>query len=174
LQLINKSNCRFIGVLAKLHGYKGEFLLVSDVFLDEEITNWESVFFEIEGLLVPFFIESLKITSDTSALVCFAGINSPDEAREFISCKVFQLTSLTENTENYNEFNELSGYTVIDQKAGVIGEIDRIVDYNQNFLFRVLKKKREILIPVNEKIIVKVNHKRKEVLIAAPEGLLEL
>jgi 16S rRNA processing protein RimM len=174
LHLINKSECRFIGVLAKLHGYKGEYILASDVPLDEEIENWESVFLEIDGLLVPFFIDSLKITSDTSALIGFTDIKSPGPAKEFVSHSVFQLEKLSGVSEDYNEFKQLSGYAIIDKEKGPIGQIDRILDYNQNFLFRVLKGKREILIPVNENIIIKINHKTKEVIIAAPKGLLDL
>lgn len=174
MHLINKSGCRFIGVLAKLHGYKGEYILTSDVPLDKKIENWESVFLEIEGLLVPFFIVSLEILSDTSAIIGFEDITSSDRAKEFISAHIFQLKKLTSGRKDYNDFKRLAGYIVIDEKRGEIGHIDQILDYNQNFLFSVLKDKKEILIPINEEIITEINHKSKTVFISAPEGLLDL
>lgn len=174
MSLINKSDCQSIGVLAKLHGYKGEYVLVSDFNLDNDITNWESVFLEIDGLLVPFFIDSVKITSDTCAFIAFTDINSSEQAKEFLSCWVYQLKTITNVKEEDVDLTLLSGYKVIDKKAGVIGKIEQVLDYNQNFLFQVLHGKRTILIPINEEIIVKVNHQKKEVIIAAPEGLLDL
>ena len=66
------------------------------------------------------------------------------------------------------------GYEVVDQTAGPIGKVDEILNYKQNLLLRVVKGKKEILIPISENIIVKVNHKKKEILIAAPEGLFEI
>jgi 16S rRNA processing protein RimM len=171
---MDKSDCRLIGTLSKLYGFKGEYVLVADSLLNEEIENWESVFLEIEGLLVPFFIDSLKITSDTSAVIDFEDIDSSDKAKEFVSCNVFQLATVTGNTEEELLPDLLTGYKITDKKAGTVGIIDQILDYNQNLLFRVLKGNTEILIPVSEEIILKINHKKKEVLIQAPEGLLEL
>ena len=85
-----------------------------------------------------------------------------------------QLKTITNVKEEDVDLTLLSGYKVIDKKAGVIGKIEQVLDYNQNFLFQVLHGKRTILIPINEEIIVKVNHQKKEVIIAAPEGLLDL
>ena len=53
---MNNSDYREIGVLAKLHGFKGEYVLVSDSTISEEIEDWESVFIEIDGLPVPFLL----------------------------------------------------------------------------------------------------------------------
>jgi 16S rRNA processing protein RimM len=169
-----KSDCRYIGTLAKLHSFKGRFVLISDGEINKEIENWESILLEIDGLLVPFFIDSMKITSDSSAIIGFEGINDPEQARELISCKVYQLSAVAIHAEKDFVQDDLAGYTIIDQKLGSIGEIDQILDYNQNLLFRILKGNREILIPVSEEIIVKVNHKKKEIIMDVPDGLLDL
>jgi len=174
LSVIKKSGCQLIGVLAKLHGYKGEYLLISDLYLSEEITKWESVFIETDGLLVPFFIHSFSITSDDSAIIGFEDVNNPEQAKEFLSCSVFQLKTYTTDLEDKLDPNLLAGYKIVDQQAGLIGEIDQILNYNNNLLFRILKDKREILIPATESIIIKINHKKREVIIAAPQGLLDL
>jgi len=174
LSIIQKSACRLIGSLAKLHGYKGEYLFISDFFLSEEITKWESVFIEIDGLLVPFFISSITLTNDDAAIIGFDDINTPDQAKEFILCRVYQLNKLVSKLDNKFDPNQLKGYKIIDKQAGLIGTVDQILDYNNNLLFSILKEGREILIPANEEIILKVNHKNKEIAIHAPEGLLEL
>jgi 16S rRNA processing protein RimM len=172
---MNRSDTRLIGTLAKLHSFKGRFVLISETGLSEEIENWESVFLEIEGLLVPFFIDFTNITSGSSAIIGFEDVGSSEKAKDFVSCKVYQLASLIEEVDEEDTFSDqLSGYRVIDKNAGYIGTIDKILDYNQNLILRILKDKDEILIPLNENIISKINHKKKEVSINAPEGLLNL
>ena len=91
---MNKSDCNRVGTLVKLHGFKGEYILALDSYLGEEIENWESVFFDIEGLLVPFFISKLRLTADTTATVGFDDISTEDKARRFLHCEVYQLQSL--------------------------------------------------------------------------------
>ena len=170
-----KSDTRLIGTLAKLHSFKGRFVLISETSISEDIENWESVFLEIEGLLVPFFIDHITITSDTSVIIGFEDIDSSEKAKEFVSSKVFQLLTLAGKEEKIEVVPEhMSGYTVIDKKVGNIGKIDKILDYNQNLLFRIVKGKQEILIPLSEEFIISINHKKKEVIISAPEGLLDL
>ncbi|MDP4209431.1 MAG: ribosome maturation factor RimM [Bacteroidota bacterium] len=172
---MDKSDCQLIGTLAKLHGYKGEYILVAESFLSEEINNWESVLLDIDGLLVPFFISSLNISSDTSAIIGFEDVNTSEKAKEFVTSKVYQLKSKAgDGQEDDISPNMLTGYKVTDKKTGALGTIDQLLDYNQNLLFSVVSGEREILIPVSNEIIVKVNHRKKEILINAPEGLLDL
>lgn len=167
-----KPGNRLIGTLAKLHGFKGRYLLVSDVAINEEIESWESVFIEVDGLPVPFFIDYVDFTSDSSVIIGFEDIDTPEKAKQFVSCRVYQDAAFAGEDEFIP--TQLKGYKVTDKKEGYVGDIDDILDYSQNLLLRVLKGETEILIPVSDEIIVKVNHKKKEVLIAAPEGLLDL
>ena len=171
---MNRSDTRLIGNLVKLHSFKGRYVLVSDTEINEEIENWESVFLEIEGLLVPFFINYINLTSDTSAIIGFEDIDSSEKASEFLHTAVFQLSSLAGNEKNEVQPELLSGYKVIDKNKGNIGTIDKILDFNQNLLFRIVKDKQEILIPVHDEFILSVNHKKREITVEVPEGLLDL
>ena len=169
-----KSDTRLIGTLAKLHSFKGRFVLISETSISEDIENWESVFLEIEGLLVPFFIDFVNLTSENASIIGFEEIDSSDIAKDYVHCDVYQLKSLAEEQEDKEESKHFSGYLIIDQKTGVIGKVDRMLDYNHNLLFRVLNGQSEILIPINENVILKTDHKKKEILINLPEGLLDL
>lgn len=171
---MDNSEYREIGVLAKLHGFKGEYVMVSDSMISEEIEDWESVFIEIDGLPIPFFIESLRITSDSSVVIGFEDIDSSDKAKEFLGNSVLQLYSVADYTDEPSFNHELSGYVVIDKTVGKIGLVDQLLDYNHNLLLQILNEKEEILIPVSGDIIVSVNHEDKEILIDAPEGLINL
>jgi 16S rRNA processing protein RimM len=170
---MEKSDYRFVGTLVKPFGFRGEYVMVSDAPMSEDMEDWESVFIEIDGLLVPFFIDAFRFSSESSAIIGFEDIDSSEAAREFVSCRVFQLSSAAGEPEPL-EPKLLEGYKVIDAKAGNIGVVDQILNYNQNLLLSVLKGKTEILIPVSDEIVTKINHRKREVLISAPEGLLEL
>jgi 16S rRNA processing protein RimM len=170
-----RNNHRLIGTIAKVHGYKGEYLLVAETSIDEEIEKRESVFVEIDGLLIPFFISKARITGDSTAIIGFDDIDSKEKAEEFVGCRVFvpRKGKELEEEEDYSS-DLLIGYTVIDKKAGVIGSIEEILDLNQNILFRIGKGDNEILIPVVDQFIAKVSHKKKEITLSLPDGLLTI
>ena len=171
---MDKSEFSNIGFLSKLQGYKGEFLLVSDYPFHKNIKKWESVFLEIEGLLVPFFIQSLRITTDSTAIIAFERITSSDTAKEYLSCNVYKEKKLLGNQKSKFNAESLSGYALIDTKYGIVGTIDSILNYNQNLLFRILSKKTEILIPVTEEYILSIDNQKKVITMQVPDGLLDL
>lgn len=172
---MNKSDQSLLGTLSKLHGVKGAYQLFSDRTIDENIENWESVFLEIQGLLVPFFIESVRVTSEQSVIIKFEDINSPEAAREFISCDVYHTpvkhaksAAKKENTETFE------GYLVVDKLHGAMGTVIEVLNYNQNILLSLKFEGKEILIPVSEEIILSVDHKKKVMHMDIPEGLIDL
>ena len=171
---MNNSDYREIGVLAKLHGFKGEYVLVSDSTISEEIEDWESVFIEIDGLPVPFFIDSLRVTSESSVVIGFEDIDSEDTAREFVGNRILQLFSVADYDEETSFSRELSGYMVVDKRAGNIGLVDQLLNYSGNLLLQIMQGEEEILIPASENIIIQVDHEKKSILIEAPEGLISL
>jgi 16S rRNA processing protein RimM len=61
--MISKAKCRHLGTLAKPHGTKGALMLKLRNNKAEDFKKRESVFVEIDGLLVPFFVESIKDVS---------------------------------------------------------------------------------------------------------------
>ena len=172
-QFPNKSDCRHIGTLVKLYGYKGEFVLAKDEDIVIETEDWESVFIEIDGLLVPFFIDKIINPSEVTAIISFDGIKLEDKARKFLNMEVFQVLSLVSNQEIIDT-DKLNGYKVIDHKVKYIGIVDGILNYNQNLLLRIINEKKEILIPLVEKIIININHKKQEIYINSPDGLFEI
>lgn len=172
---MDKSELILIGILSKLHGYKGAYQLYSERTIDDDIENRESVFLEIQGLLVPFFIESINVTSDSSAVIKFEDIDNPETAKEFVSCNVFvQPKKKSSKASKKQKEEDFKGYTVIDKAQGNIGAVNDILNYNQNILLSVIKDGNEILIPVSEEIIQSMDHKKKEIHISAPEGLIDL
>lgn len=171
---MENSGYTLIGTLAKLHGFKGEYLLIADNSFPKKIEKWESVFIEVDGLTVPFFISSLRLNSDSSAVIGFDDIQTSEQAAEFLGYNVWQINKLSAKSKSKMESNTLEGFKVFDSNAGYLGQIDSIVEYSHNILFRILENNREILIPAIEEYIQKVDPKKKELHITTPEGLLDL
>ncbi|NJK85901.1 MAG: hypothetical protein HC906_07980 [Bacteroidales bacterium] len=57
---------------------------------------------------------------------------------------------------------------------GYIGVIKEFINMPQNPLFRIMKGKREMFIPVNEEFILGLDHHEKTVSIQMPEGLIDI
>jgi 16S rRNA processing protein RimM len=171
---VEDSDYILIGTLAKLHSFKGEYLFFADNSFPKNIEKWELVFIEVDGLPVPFFISSLRLTSDSSAIIAFDDIETTQQAEEFLGCNVFQLRKNIGKPKNGKETDSFQGFKVFDTNAGYIGQIDSVMEFSHNILFRILNNNREVLIPAIEEYIQKVDPKKKELHITAPEGLLNL
>lgn len=172
---MKKTDCKLIGTIAKPHGYKGQMVLVSENDLPDDLENWESVFVEIDGLLVPFFFKDINHTHNDSAIIQFEELENVDLIGELIHCNVYSPIKKGKKKRNQPaDLNELEGYTVIDKLHGNIGLASEILDYNQNLLLKILKGQKEILIPIQESIIENIDDKTKTIYINAPEGLIDL
>jgi 16S rRNA processing protein RimM len=171
---MDKSDHSLIGTLSKLHGVKGAYQLFADRPINEDIENQESVFLEIQGLLIPFFIESIRLTSENSAIIKLEDIDNPETAKEFISCNVFETSKKSPKAPKKEAAEDFHGFAVIDKTRGAIGHVVEVLNYNENILLSIIHNNREILIPVSEEIVLSINSKKKEILVDAPEGLIDL
>jgi 16S rRNA processing protein RimM len=119
--MIQRSEVVSIGRLYKTHGISGELAFEGTSHYREEGTSpyW---IVDVEGILVPFFLESIRYKSDQTAFVCFQGITSEKQAEELVGCEVFYpVAYLPENSLVKNSTPLLIGYTVVDQALGELG-----------------------------------------------------
>ncbi|UCH14134.1 MAG: 16S rRNA processing protein RimM [Bacteroidales bacterium] len=173
--MFNKENLYFLGTLVKTHGVKGSCVLALNNLHPEEILEVESVFIEIDGLLVPFFISGFSDLGRTSILVTFDNMDSNAKAREFIGCKIYiSADKVNISDDLYSKAADFTGYKVVDSRYGDIGKITEVMDIRENPLFKVRSGNNEYMIPVNENIIKEINHNKKVIFTDLPEGLLDI
>ena len=164
--MIRREEVYKIGRLGKTHGVKGEisFLFDDDVF---DRTDADYLILDIDGILVPFFIEEYRFKTDSNALMKFDGIDTQERARELTGCDVYFPRSQADE-----DWAELVGYSLIDSNSGkTIGEIASIDDTTINILFELTDGK---LIPASDELIQHIDTKRHQIEINLPEGILEL
>lgn len=172
---MNKNDCYFLGYIAKSHGIKGEVSIKLDVDNPYEYSNLESVFIELQGKLIPFFIEKIAIKDKNFAAVKFEGVDSEPQAEGILHAELYlPLSVLPALSGNKFYYHEVIGFIVKDKKLGEVGTITNILDYPHQSVIQIAKGEKEILIPINDDIILNVNRKDKLVEISAPEGLIEL
>ena len=129
---------------------------------------------EVDGLLVPFFIEEYRFKTDSAALVKFTDIDSAEQAQQLIGSTVyFENKYIEEGDEDEVSLNYFIGFTVKDGDTEV-GTITDIDDQTENWLFVVERGDDELLIPAHEEFITDIDHPNRVITMDLPIGLIDL
>lgn len=165
-----------IGHFAKPHGIKGEITLVVDRDVFDEADETCFIVCDVEGILVPFFVEDFRYKTDTTMLLKLEGVDSEAAAREFSNRTVYYPVAKLDEEAGLEEmgWEGLIGFRVIDKAAGTLGEITDVDDSTENVLLQIDHAGQELLIPAVEAFIEDFDTARKELHMALPEGLLDL
>ena len=169
--MIRKEEVYKIGRLGKVHGIKGEisFLLDDDVF---DRVDADYLVLDVDGILVPFFIEEYRFKTDSNVLMKFDGIDTQERARELTGCDVYFPRALAESDEDNLSWAEMIGYSLVDaQNRQNIGTIAAVDDSTINILFELEDGQ---LIPASEELITNIDIQKHQIEINLPEGILEL
>jgi len=150
------------------------------IYLDVDDPSYynalESVFIQIEGKLVPFFIQNIKFRPKRAeAVVRFQDVDTPEKAQRLIGSDLYlpiEFISPLKGEAFY--FHEIVGYEVIDKQKGALGKITSVLEFPGNPVFQIQSGKKEVLIPANDDFIEKLDRKNKKIYLNAPEGLIDL
>lgn len=175
--MIKKEDITAVGKFQKTHALKGELNMISDIdpqyFLDGN-----PLIIEDDGILVPFFVESVRPKGSTSYLVKISGINSEEDASSFVNKEVNMLRKDADDWIDLSlpEEYEYMYYYVVDTSTGKsIGRIIDVEDSTTNILFIVEKfDGDEILIPATEDFIKEIDEDNNLIKMDIPEGLLDI
>ncbi len=163
-----------IGTLLKPHGVKGEITLslLSPVTDQLEIPYFICL---LDGIFVPFFVETIRDKGIGSALIKFKGVDSVEQARRFQGVKMFtSLQYASEIVEEKYTWESFIGFQVVDTKKGMLGKIESIDTTTLNILFFIIDTDKEIIIPANEEWIENIDVHEKVIKLSLPEGIVDL
>ena len=164
-----------IGRIGKPHGVKGEmnFMFTDDVF---DRTDSDYLIIEVEGLLVPFFIEEYRFRSDETALLKLCDIDTQEQARQFTNCEVFFERSKADTSADELTWAQIVGFQIVDENNGeIVGKIVAVDDSTENILFEIeTTKGHQTLIPAHDSLIRNINTPSQTITMTIPDGLLAL
>ena len=159
--MIQQGDVYKIGRLGKPHGIHGELSLqFSDDVFDR--TDADYLILDVDGILVPFYIDEYRFRSNETALITF--------------CDIYFPRHLSDSNEQNISWAELIGYAltdeITDRKIGIIRSVD---DSTINILFEAEDEQgKNHLIPASTDLITGIDSQRKEIRINLPEGILDL
>ena len=181
--MIKREEVYKIGRIGKTHGVKGEvsFQFDDDIF---DRVDAEYLVLDIDGILVPFFMEEYRFRNDSVCLVKFCDIDTQQRASELTGCDVYFPRALADEDEQPS-LSSLVGFTIInttkisDGKTdgngaaeGVrVGTIAAIDDSTLNVLFELEDGR---LIPATDDLVDNIDMHKKTITMTLPEGLLDI
>ena len=163
-----------LGRITKISGYEGAVAIRLEKIFTENIPKMESVFLEIEGRPVPFFISGMEYSGADILKLWFEDHDSNEKINEFIGCRIFLTTGIFEE-ESGNDDQYLVGYAVYIQEDRLLGSVSEVLQNNGQWLISVKSiNKKEILIPFHEDFITSIDKRKKVVIMNLPDGLTEI
>ena len=163
----------YLGKITKRFGLKGELVVYLDTDEPEKYHKLESVFLEIDGEPIPFFIEEIKIKAKNQLIVLFHGIDAPSSPYYVDTDLYLPLSALPVLEGNKFHYHEIKGFTIIDATHGNIGICENVLDNSPQAVMQITNEKGEILVPIVDNFIKNVNRDAKTIEIETPQGLVE-
>ncbi|MCQ2351727.1 MAG: ribosome maturation factor RimM [Paludibacteraceae bacterium] len=157
-----------VGKILKNHGVKGEVTVAAD---NDALFDATCVIIPIEGLYVPFFVESVRPKSETSGIIKFECIDSTTDTLPLLGASVYMKKS--EIADSDDIWESFEGYKLYNGSE-LVGEITGINDQTENALFIVKSADSEILIPIVEDWINSVDDVTKIIHTTLPDGLVDI
>lgn len=170
--MIRREDVYRIGKLGKAHGVKGELsMMIDDDTFDR--VEAEYIILEMDGIMVPFFMEEYRFKTDDTVLVKFEDVDTQERAKQLTGTEVFFPRALAQENETGElSYAQLVGFTIINaadkSEAGVIASVD---EQTVNIMFELTDGR---LIPAAEELIDGIDIEKKEITMIIPEGILDL
>ncbi|WP_293302762.1 ribosome maturation factor RimM [Pedobacter sp. UBA4863] len=171
---MTKDESFYIGYITKTKGLKGELQLFFE-FEEYEELDFDVLFLEVNGKMVPFFVSSYKLYENKTGLFYFDDVDHIDKASPLVKKKAYlPLNQKPERDLNEFYYTDLKGFIAIDETLGELGEIIEVNEYPQQFVATVNYQNKEILFPLNEDFIVEIDDEENILTLDLPEGLLDV
>lgn len=170
--MIRKEYVYNIGKMGKTHGIGGEITMMVDDDVFDRVDS-DYLILEIEGILVPFFIEEYRFKSNDAALIKFEDIDSQERASQLTGSLVYFPRAAADDAGDGNlSFAQIVGFEIIDEQSGKsLGKIESVDNSTDNILFCL---EGDRLIPVAEEWIKDIDSTSSRITMSLPEGLTEI
>ena len=171
---MKKEDCYFLGTITRRHGLQGNVFLKLDTDQPEMYNKLDSVFIEINGLLVPFFVAKQSWSKGDTLIISYK--NSTEAlVDQTIGRDVFMpLSTLPKLTGNKFYYHEVIGFEIREEDGKTCGNIVSINDQTAQHYFILDLAGKEIIIPIIKDWILELNREEKYLKMQLPEGLMDV
>jgi len=164
----------YLGKITKKFGLRGELVVYLDTDEPEKYHTLESVFFDLDGEPIPFFVKEIKIKNNNQLIILFQNIDN-DSSLQYVNTDLYlPLSALPKLSGNKFYYHEIKGFTIIDENKGNIGICTDVLDYTRQSIMQISNDKGEILIPIVDNFIKNVDREKRSIEITTPPELIDL
>lgn len=173
-----------IGRTNKPHGINGEISAVVDP--DINLDELSCLIMKIDGINVPFFLESWRRRGSESVLLKFDHVSNEIQAEAFCGKELYVLMpelpdnrfdgSFDDDDSEGMYISDMIGWTLYNDKH-LIGRITDFDDSTENLLLTVApaeEGRKDILIPLADGLIDRFDPDNNVIYMNLPEGIIDL
>ena len=169
-----KEELSYIGKFTKVHGVRGNLILLLEAKLSEELTDSSWLFVEELGEAVPWKVEAMQFMDEKQVMVKFEGLSTPEQAAKCTNLACYIPTAHFNSDTSSNLLPQtFISYSLFDDEERIGEVVDFIRNTNQELLV-VAGSEKEYLIPFVEEFVLKIDKQRKAIFTNLPKGLLDL
>lgn len=179
--MIKDGDILAIGSFLKPHGIKGEINLELNDEID--LDTLRCIIIKIDGINVPFFINSVRQKGAFTRLVIIDGIDSEQEAKELCGQTVYALN--IDLPEDYDDqdgdgrfyISDMVGFEVVLSDGSDVGKIVDYDDSTDNVLLIVQSaadESRRIYIPIADEFVEDLRLDDRQLILNLPDGLISI
>ncbi len=176
--MITREELIAIGHYNKPHGVAGELSATVDVEIDV-LGALSCLVSEMDGIYVPFFVNSLRPKTSETVLLTIDGIDSEQEAARLVNHDIYALKrefrqeSDDADADGY-PLDYFIGFELQDSDGTRVGEIVQVDEQTENAIFIVDDGEGELLLPASDDLIVEFDLDKKVMVMDLPQGILDL
>jgi 16S rRNA processing protein RimM len=170
---MSKEKYLFLGSVRKTYGVAGALIIHTEGYGHRFKKSWEAVFIKIDGILVPFFIESLEQPDPSTLILKIDQLNDRDTAARYIHSEIYINQKDLLGYEQAFDARQLEGFTILDIRSGEVGTVRQYMDIKDNPLFLVSGREKEFYVPASTDLILDVDTVNRIITMQLPEGLTD-
>ena len=175
--MIKRESLIRIGHFVKPHGIKGE--ITASLDYDIDLLALSYIVVDMDGILVPYFINTERPKSSETVLLSIDGISTEADAKEICGRDYYAGRADLDINEGPTDvggyLSDFIGFSLLDESQSLIGNITDYDDSTDNILFIIATNSgHTIYIPVAQELIKDINPEQKTITMNLPDGILDL
>jgi 16S rRNA processing protein RimM len=171
---MRREDCYLLGKITRRHGLAGNVILKLDTDQPELYNKLESIFVEINGLLVPFFIERTSWSKNDALNLAFKNSSETLVDQSLGKSVYLPLASLPKLSGKQFYYHEIIGFDILDENGKECGVIRSVNDQTAQNYFVTNLDGKEVVIPIIKDWILEVDRDERFIKMQLPEGLIDV